>query len=314
MQALTKAILVIVSLANANDDSTGKRGRIVGGKRAPQGKYPGMVSLRLYESHICGGSLLSPTFILTAAHCFEGTKKFNEKTARAYKAMVGDVHREAKKGSSKFRQIIAAKGIVVHENYDTTTDANDLAMIQLRKPAIFNRNVGKMTLAKKVPPKDTACTVIGFGVTTNKTDDFEPSDRLLEATVFIMSMKSCEKQDLGEVNPKTQICAGNLNEGKDSCQGDSGGPLICGNKLTGVVSFGAGCADKEIPAIYTSVPTYLKWIQKHLQDKNKPGRKLKDQKRIVRRPLKSNHVNNHHVSLPLLFSSLSVIYECFVVL
>lgn len=51
MQALTKAILVIVSLANANDDSTGKRGRIVGGKRAPQGKYPGMV-IFLVKNHL----------------------------------------------------------------------------------------------------------------------------------------------------------------------------------------------------------------------------------------------------------------------
>lgn len=120
-------------------------------------------------------------------------------------------------------------------------------------------------------------TVIGYG----KTDEFEyeMSLRLREVSLDYVSRKKCEKlmnKELGKDSwwkytiTEDVICAGYLKGGKDACQGDSGGPLLRKGKnssddmVFGITSFGEGCARKNVPGGYTTIKTYLPWIEKTL--------------------------------------------------
>merc|ERR1712037_70331 len=62
----------------------------------------------------------------------------------------------------------------------------------------------------------------------------------------------------------SMICAGLERGGKDSCQGDSGGPFMCGNELTGVVSWGYGCAEAGYPGVYTQVSYFISWLNNNM--------------------------------------------------
>lgn len=90
---------------------------------------------------------------------------------------------------------------------------------------------------------------------------------MLQSVVLPMvSRETCQKNYEKYFNvTETMICAGV--EGKDSCQGDSGGPLVVNDKLAGIVSFGAGCAQKEFPGVYTNIanPEVTDFVKKHVK-------------------------------------------------
>ncbi|XP_042296209.1 cationic trypsin-like [Sceloporus undulatus] len=91
----------------------------------------------------------------------------------------------------------------------------------------------------------------------------EYPDALQCLNVPILSASTCHASYPGRIT-SNMFCAGYTEGGKDSCQGDSGGPLVCNGKLTGVVSWGAGCAQKSYPGVYTPVCNYKAWIEEVL--------------------------------------------------
>lgn len=232
--------------------------KIVGGEDVTPGELPYQVSLFITSGgilyHICGGSIISQYWILTAAHCVVAMPPF----VSPIKIVAGQYSLEGNDGTE---QIVGISEIHVNKAFDILTAANDIALLELDSPIHYNQYSQPIAL----PPTDHKasgdCVISGWGLT--KEDGNSP-DILQKATVAILSDDKCvDVSGEGKI-VDGMICAGVVKGGIGSCQGDSGGPLACNDigysYLAGVVSFGQGCARPGYPGVYTNVSYYVDWI------------------------------------------------------
>ena len=152
--------------------------------------------------------------------------------------------------------------------YNSATQNNDAVILKLKSPLSFNSNVRPACLpSSNWSPLNAKCVVSGWG--TLSSGGSLPTT-LQWVDVPIISNSKCN-QAYGSIT-NAMICAGYQQGGKDSCQGDSGGPLVCSDNgkavITGVVSFGAGCADADYPGVYARVTTFLSWIKSNMESSN----------------------------------------------
>ncbi|HHY53961.1 MAG TPA: trypsin-like serine protease [Chloroflexi bacterium] len=237
---------------------------IVGGAPADPGEYPWQAAL-LYASDGswwgCGGSLLTPTWVATAAHCV--TSGSLVAPPSALNVAVGRYNINSTQG-----QRIAVAEVLVHPDWDFFTYDNDVALLRLATPAVLTTTVQTIPLATAYEGSLFApgvpATVTGWGTRTSGADDFP--DELYEVQTPIVEQSACQFAygTVGETITDNMICAGLVQGGKDSCQGDSGGPLVVpagsGFKLAGIVSWGQGCAQPGFPGVYTRVAAVANWI------------------------------------------------------
>uniref|UniRef100_A0A452QBU3 trypsin n=1 Tax=Ursus americanus TaxID=9643 RepID=A0A452QBU3_URSAM len=130
--------------------------------------------------------------------------------------------------------------------------------IRPSSPATLNSRVTAISLPTSCAAAGTQCLISGWG-NTQSTGEYYP-DVLQCLQAPILSDSSCRSAYPGQIT-SNMICLGYLEGGKDSCQGDSGGPVVCNGVLQGIVSWGAGCAQKGKPGVYTKVCNYVSWIQ-----------------------------------------------------
>ncbi|CAF3374136.1 unnamed protein product [Rotaria sp. Silwood2] len=233
--------------------------RIIGGENAVEQSWSWAVSLRSTEGHFCGGAILSPSFIITAAHCF------NDKTnLKSITILAGSVN--LKPSSKDSPQIRSIARIYKHPNYNPITYENDLTLIRLSIPLDMGHgNIKPICLPSgTVPQPSNNMSMVAVGWGTTSTSIVVASPTLQQVTVkSIASTYSGCKEMVAD--SKLQFCAGIITGGKDTCQGDSGGPLMAfvNNvwQLHGITSNGYGCALPGYPGIYTRVSYYVKWIQ-----------------------------------------------------
>nr|AAB37260.1 early trypsin precursor [Culex quinquefasciatus]AAK50138.1 early trypsin [Culex quinquefasciatus] len=224
-------------------------GRIVGGFEVDIKDVPYQVSLRSFGSHICGGSIISKRWILTAAHCASSADRPKE-TIR-----VGS----SEKGSGG--QILKLKRIVQHPQYDGSIIDYDFSLLELAEELELDDSHTTIALPEQDEPvtDGAICRVSGWGNTQSSAQ----SNKFLRATdVPSVNQDKCSEaySDFGGVTPR-MICAGYQEGGKDACQGDSGGPLVSGGKLVGVVSWGYGCAVAGYPDVYSQIASVRDWIK-----------------------------------------------------
>ncbi|MEM6502063.1 MAG: serine protease [Cyanobacteria bacterium P01_C01_bin.89] len=237
--------------------------RIVGGTPAAENKYPWMTALYYRgcspsECQFCGGALVRPNWVLTAAHCAAGV---NENTPI-------DVFLGSTQLTNSGEQIAVAE-VIIHEDFDPNTLDNDLALLRLDTDS-------KQPNIKIIEPGDPSnltnpgnlATVIGWGATSEGGNS---SQKLLEVTVPIVSNQDANNayKQLGSSITENMIAAGVPQGGKDACQGDSGGPFVVKDAdgewvLAGATSWGIGCARPSLPGLYTRLSLYGKWLARHL--------------------------------------------------
>ncbi|EHB17287.1 Granzyme K [Heterocephalus glaber] len=228
---------------------------IVGGKEVPPHSRPFMASIQTEGNHVCGGVLIHPQWVLTAAHCGFLFDKGQSAT------VVLGAHSLSKNEHSK--QMFAIKQLILFSK----SESDDIMLVKLHAAAKLNKYVQLLHPRSKNYIRDgTKCQVTGWGATS--PDVLNNSDTLQEVTVTIISRKRCNSQSYYNHRPtitKDMICAGDARGWKDSCKGDSGGPLICKGVFHAIVSRGDKCGVAKKPGIYTLLTKkYQDWIKSNL--------------------------------------------------
>lgn len=243
---------------------------IVGGAPADPGEWPWQVALvggtttDLYNGQFCGGSLVAPQWVVTAAHCVY------DDPASAVDVVAGIYDLEPPTSGRQRRDVIK---IIVHPNYNSNTHNNDIALLKMKTPiTVGGTGASKTGIVPLVPASSGDLAGVNSWVTGWGATEAQPNypTELREVQIPIISNTLCN--DVNHYNgdiTSSMMCAGFELGGKDSCQGDSGGPLVVdtgsGWQLAGIVSWGQGCADPGFYGVYTRVSVFTSWVNSYIQ-------------------------------------------------
>jgi hypothetical protein len=229
---------------------------IVGGVATVIEDLPWQVSLREFGSHFCGGTIIHPEWIVTAAHCVEGG-------VNGVTVVAGETYRARSTGQTR-----TLAGGVIYPGYADPSLGKDIALLRLSSPLDLSgpraRAIPLVSPALAnagITNPGVIATVSGWGAL--RTNGSSPS-QLQKVDIPIVSMADARRA-YGTLT-EDQLSAGVLGVGgKDSCQGDSGGPLVVPGPdgepaLAGVVSWGNGCGSARYPGMYARVSSFYDWI------------------------------------------------------
>ncbi|XP_053672093.1 chymotrypsin-2-like [Anopheles nili] len=245
------AIALCVGLVACNPTNGGYRdGRIVGGYDATSGQFPYQASLRRPPNfHFCGGSIIGPRWILSAAHC---TISMEPADLNVY---VGSV------SLSSGGVYYPTMRVVNHPLYDADTIENDISLIQTVDPIVFNEHTQPIGLGSSFLLFGTGATISGWG-RSNTMDSGAAvvPDNLQYMTVDVLTMEECRAERPGSGNIFDSVMCVSSPAGQGACSGDSGGPLSYDGMVHGIASFVRVPCATAVSDVYERVYSHLSWI------------------------------------------------------
>lgn len=238
---------------------------IVGGTTATIANHPWQAALldarvaNAYQAQFCGGTLVDPWWVVTAAHCVMGERAEN------LDVLLGT----ADLGNTAGAQRLRVAEIIIHPRYNDFTSDSDIALLRLSTPATVDRVLLPLVDDAALEAVGVTAKVSGWGVTSSTATTSQQVLREVDVPVVSLATANAPVAYAGALTAN-MLPAGLAAGGKDSCQGDSGGPLTVpspvgpGRMLAGVVSFGDGCGQANAYGIYARVSAFRGFLLGHI--------------------------------------------------